>query len=637
MKKIFLSVFTIISIALNAQQSGWCGTQISKEWMDAFYQRDKSHLTHKSLNPVTLPISYHIVGMDNGTGYYGLNELFRSHCELQSLYDNANITFYIHEIVYIDNTNYYNGQNSYGLFQQNNPNTINVYIVDNMDGVCGYSFVPQPYDGGGWPGPNRGGLMLQKGCMQVNNTTYRHEMGHYLNLPHTFYGWEGEPTPNNTQNAPNTINGSTVERANGTNCNNSGDGFCDTPPDYISDRWSCSFTRTFIDPVGNSFDVDDNNFMSYSNDGCAQYFSDDQYAEVNAAAATYRPYLLSLTPPPVANLTTITNSFPIDNAQNLNAQSIVFTWDGQDEAEYYQIQITQNNFINPLFDIVTTDTFYIFENANINTTYQYRIKPISFSNVCTSYGEPKSFKTATKRASITTTNLDCPESTNGEATVSIIGNYTSATFNWYSDLDATNQIPFEYTNSISGLSAGEYSVIAVIDNNDTLFVTFTINASNPINVSIIENNGALIASISGGVPPYSFTWQNGATTLTINDPLVGENYLVVLDQNGCQKIATYNYQISSVTDINNTLSNVYLTPNPLNGNALNVFYSANKSETIAIRLSDINGKILNTKEVVSKEGKNKVVFNNLNLAGGVYFVNLSINGSSITKKLMVLN
>ncbi|MEZ4915496.1 MAG: T9SS type A sorting domain-containing protein [Chitinophagales bacterium] len=638
MKKVFLSVFTIISIALNAQQSGWCGTQISKEWMDAFYQRDKSHLTHKSLNPVTLPISYHIVGMDNGTGYYGLNELFRSHCELQSLYDNANITFYIYEIDYIDNTDFYNGVNTYGLFQQsNNPNTINVYIVDNMDGVCGYSFVPQPYDNQGWPGPNRGGVMLQKGCMQVNNTTYRHDMGHYLNLPHTFYGWEGEPTPDNSQNAPSTINGSAVERANGTNCNNSGDGFCDTPPDYISDRWSCSFARTFIDPVGNSFNVDDNNFMSYSNDGCAQYLSDDQYAEVNAAAANHRPYLLTLPVPDEIIMNTINSTFPPDSSNNLNSSNIVFKWEADENAQFYQIQITQNNFINPLIDEVTTDTFYVFQNANINTNYQYRVKPVNLLNTCTNYSNIKGIKTSPRKATIVTTNLDCPESTNGEATISITGNYTSATYKWYEGLNSTNEIPFEYTNSISGLSAGDYSVIAIINNIDTLFTSFTIAASNPINVSIIENNGALIASISGGVPPYSFTWQNGATTLTINDPVVGENYLVVLDQNGCQKIATYNYQISSVNDINNTLNNVYLTPNPLNGNALNIFYNANKSETIAIRLSDINGKILNTKEVVSKEGKNKVTFNNLNLAGGVYFVNLSINGSSITKKLMVLN
>lgn len=637
MKKILLNAFVLLIFTLNAQETNWCGTQISKEWMDAFYQRDKSHLTHKSLNPVTLPISYHIVGMDNGTGYYELKDLFRSHCELQSLYDNANITFYIYEIDYINNTNYYNGVNTYGLFQQNNPNTINVYIVDNMDGVCGYSFVPQPHDGGGWPGPNRGGVMLQKGCMQVNNTTYRHEMGHYLNLPHTFYGWEGEPAPNNTQNAPNSINGSTVERANGSNCNNSGDGFCDTPPDYISDRWTCSFARTFLDPLGTSFTVDDNNFMSYSNDGCAIYLSDDQYAEVNASPAIYRPYLLTLPIPPVANLNTISNSLPLDNTQFLNPQSIVFTWNAQEEAEYYQIQITQNNFINPLYDIVTTDTFYVFNTAAINSIYQYRIKPISFTNVCTDFSNPKTFKTSQRRATITTSDLECPEGTNGEASITITGSFTSATYKWYEGLNANNEIPFEYTSSISGLSAGNYSVVAVINNVDTLFSSFTIEASNPINVTITENNGALIASIAGGTAPYSYTWQNGATTLTINNPVVGENYLVVLDQNGCQKIATYNYQISSVTDINNILNDVYLTPNPLNGNSLIIYYNATKNENVSVRISDINGGIISTEKVVSKIGKNTVAINNLNLTSGVYFVNLSINGSSITKKLMVLN
>ncbi|MCD8566524.1 MAG: hypothetical protein LRY36_01130 [Alphaproteobacteria bacterium] len=110
--------------------------------------------------------------------------------------------------------------------------------------------------------------MLQKGCMQANNMTFRHEMGHYLNLPHTFYGWEGENPPSIGQNAPSSIGGVPVERADGSNCANSGDGFCDTPADYLSDRWSCQFDRHYYDPVGQQITVDEKNYMSYSFDGC---------------------------------------------------------------------------------------------------------------------------------------------------------------------------------------------------------------------------------------------------------------------------------------------------------------------------------------------------------------------------------
>ncbi|MCB0509497.1 MAG: hypothetical protein KDC82_01955, partial [Bacteroidetes bacterium] len=238
-KSVLFLLSVLLSTGAFSQNTSWCGTEISAEWMQAFYNRDKSHLTLKNGNypEVVIPIEYHIVGDNNGNGYYSLEDLFRAHCELQELYNEANIKFYITEIEYINNTNYYNGNNTSGLFQSyNNSNACNVFFVSSMDGVCGYSYVPENWDGSGWSGPNRGGVMLANNCMDPGNTTYRHEMGHYLNLPHTFYGWEGENAPSSTQNAPNSINGTPVERADGSNCENSGDGFCDTPPDYISDR-----------------------------------------------------------------------------------------------------------------------------------------------------------------------------------------------------------------------------------------------------------------------------------------------------------------------------------------------------------------------------------------------------------------
>lgn len=176
MRIVYLMLFIVGFTSLQAQQgNNWCGTEITPEWMQAFYQRDKSHLQHKSGNlPETvIPITYHIVGKYDGSGYYTLPELFRSHCELQSLYDSANVRFYIESINYINNTPYYNGVNTNDLMlSYNNPVTCNVYYVNTMDGVCGYSFVPEPWDGNGYEGPNRGGLVLQRGvCKQITQLT----------------------------------------------------------------------------------------------------------------------------------------------------------------------------------------------------------------------------------------------------------------------------------------------------------------------------------------------------------------------------------------------------------------------------------------------------------------------------------
>ena len=54
------------------------------------------------------------------------------------------------------------------------------------------------------------------------------------------------------------------------------------------------------------------------------------------------------------------------------------------------------------------------------------------------------------------------------------------------------------------------------------------------------NNGSVIASASGGIPPYTFSWSNGATTASISDLAPGDYTVTVTDglSNTDQAIAT---------------------------------------------------------------------------------------------------
>lgn len=636
MKKLLLSVFTLTLILANAQQPNWCGTQISQEWMEEFYKRDISHLTHKSLNPVYLPITYYIVGQDNGAGYYTLNALFRSHCELQATYDSAQIYFYIKDIKYINNSYYYTGNETQDLFDYNNLNTINVYFVNAMDGVCGYSYVPVPWDSTGSEGPNRGGLVLANNCMQANNTTYRHEMGHYLNLPHTFYGWEGLPTPNPNVNAPEfTDNGAPVERADRSNCLRAGDGFCDTPPDYISSRWSCNSPRTFRDPIGEVFQVDPKNFMAYSDDNCAEYFKEDQMAEMNASPLKHRPYILVLPVPEMETLASVTSSFPVANATDVNSQNPTFSWNTIENADYYQIQVSANNFNTLTVDAIVEDTFYIHTSAlSMNANYQYRIRPISFTNVCSDYATPVSFSTSAKRATVVTTTPVCGNGSDGTAQINITGGFTTATYTWYADLEATDQISVVSSNTMSDLSSGDYSAIVVVDNTTTIHVTFTIQEpTNALSVAINQDGNSLVANISGGVPPYTYSWQNGSTSLMLENPSIGENYLTAIDQNGCEIVKSFNFQLSDIGDID-ILDQVVLFPNPLSGNQFTVTFNSAINNVTTLSVANISGQIVHTEKLNATVGSNSFTITDLSLAGGMYFVTLSSQGDKVTKKLV---
>ncbi len=622
---ILLAIFTTFPILTNAQyehaqNASWCGTDISDEGMQAFYQRDKSHLNLKTGNypTVYIPIVYHLVGEDNGTGYYELSELFRAHCELQDLFNNADIVFYIKDIQYVDNSNYYSGGSTYPLFTNyNDRDACNVFLVSQMSGVCGYSFVPSTSG----PGPNRGGIMLAMNCMEPGNTTYRHEMGHYLNLPHTFYGWEGENPPGPGSNAPNSIGGRLVERADQSNCLSSGDGFCDTPPDYLSDRWTCNFARTYQDPNGISFTIDEKNFMSYSNDGCSSYLKDDQLAEVNAAPASYRSYLLNDPIPSIDTIASMGGLLPQQNTLNLNSNEVVISWDRTINADYYHLQATRFSFNNPSINIVTQDTFYVISNPANGDTYEWRVKPVNFTYVCAPFTPIRTFSISTLSAEVNVNNSSCIQNTDGSIEI-IMSQPGSYDYYWScNDPFVNSGIQNVNSNVISNLGPETYSVIVVSNSGDTLFSQVNVDAPDELIVNINQVGNQLVASVSGGTPPYSYIWDNGSESLTLANIESGDYTFIVIDQLGCQKssMGSFNNQATGIID-QNLIGNIILAPNPSQSGLVKLLVPMKTAENLEISIMDVSGKVMNIQNLETKQGLNTFQMDLSMLSKGVYIV-----------------
>jgi hypothetical protein len=149
-------------------------------------------------------------------------------------------------------------------------NVINIYFVRDL------MFGGSPAAGVA-PTPGGRDYILMRGNSALAHIT--HEAGHYFGLLHT-HG------VSNTERSK--------EKVDGSNCNEEGDFFCDTPADpnllnIVSAN--CIYNGTWGDANGQAYTPDVANHMSYALAGCRTRFSDEQIAFMNWAYHEYRNYL----------------------------------------------------------------------------------------------------------------------------------------------------------------------------------------------------------------------------------------------------------------------------------------------------------------------------------------------------------
>jgi hypothetical protein len=393
---LFAGVFLLSDtlVAQGNEELAPCATPDQRSaWLRAYQAREAGQARNTDL--LYVPLQVHIVGTDEGNGYFPYQRLLASFCTLNEDFAQANIRFYFHSPVnYINNSEYYDHDFRAGrrmMSEYNIDNVINCYIVEGAGGACGYY------------SPGVDGVALSKGCNSPNDHTWAHEIGHFLSLPHTFFGWEfTDETFDFNEPAPEFIEGWGVEKVDRSNCADAGDGFCDTPADYLADRWSCNSNSQSnlaqVDPDGVGFRSDGRYFMSYSNDGCMDRFSEEQIGAMRANLEEERPGHIAPRPRVDDILIPLTERVtPIYPTADdvLTTRSVTIEWEPVPNAEEYIVQLNPFNVFSVVFnEFIVDEPRVTFDALVSDDTYYWRVKPINNTDACHPWTRPNSFQTA---------------------------------------------------------------------------------------------------------------------------------------------------------------------------------------------------------------------------------------------------
>jgi gliding motility-associated-like protein len=138
------------------------------------------------------------------------------------------------------------------------------------------------------------------------------------------------------------------------------------------------------------------------------------------------------------------------------------------------------------------------------------------------------------QVSATVTPATC---SNGSATIQASGSGGTGTISF-----TAPGLTFNGAGLASGVAAGTYVVTATDANGCTATVSVTVqNPPNALTISGIVTdagcagalNGSITTTISGGTPPYTFSWNTAATTQNLTGIGVGNYTLTVTDANNC--------------------------------------------------------------------------------------------------------
>ena len=251
------------------------------------------------------------------------------------------------------------------------------------------------------------------------------------------------------------------------------------------------------------------------------------------------------------------------------------------------------------------------------------------NNLCTASAAFNMSDPVPVTATLATTNDSCNGSSDGVIVINPAGGTAPYTYLWGNGSTAA---------TLTGLSAGTYTVTINDNVNCTGLSSSTITQPNPITASTSStgastgqsNGSATVSNVSGGTAPYTVTWSNSQTGATITGLAMGTYTATITDINGCQVTTSVVVGPVGIENISSELTfNIY--PNPAKNEV--TIAAGNLDMETTLVLEDVLGQTLITKNIGTSTIPTTLSI--ANYTSGVYFVELIQEGKKAVKKLVI--
>jgi outer membrane protein OmpA-like peptidoglycan-associated protein len=134
-------------------------------------------------------------------------------------------------------------------------------------------------------------------------------------------------------------------------------------------------------------------------------------------------------------------------------------------------------------------------------------------------------------------NLRCSGEKNGSIDIDVSGGVSPYSYSWSTGAK---------TQDILSVGAASYSIRVMDANGCVKTIAETVTEPEPLLVDVAslknnncakDKNGAVNLTVTGGVAPYKYAWNNGATSQNLQNLASGKYQVIVTDTNGCKSKA----------------------------------------------------------------------------------------------------